>query len=340
VIDVLIAGGGPVGLATALYAHEQGLEVVLCEPRSAPVEKACGEGLMPSAVAALAELGISLSGRDFRGIRYTDGSRTADALFRAGPGRGVARGELHEALWQRVVTADIPIIARPVTEFSQDEGSVLAAGLRSRYLVAADGLHSTVRRRCGLQAPSRPAALPRWGLRQHYRLAPWSDLVEVHWSACSEAYVTPLADDLVNVAVLTRTRAPFADQLRAFPELADRLRGAEVGGVRGAGPLRQRTSGRVAGRVLLVGDAAGYVDALTGEGIAVGLACAHELAHCLHADNPGAYEARWRRASRRYRYTSGLLLWLSAKPLLRRTIVPLSASAPPLFGSVVRQIGH
>ena len=104
-------------------------------------------------------------------------------------------------------------------------------------------------------------------------------MVEVHWADDLEAYVTPVDDDLVGVALLTSRREPFDVQLKEFPALAERLETARAAGdgpgaTMGAGPLRQRSRARVSGRVLLVGDAAGYVDALTGEGIAVGLASA------------------------------------------------------------------
>lgn len=87
-IDLLVAGGGPAGLATAIHAARAGLDVVVAEPRPGPVDKACGEGLMPAAVHALADLGVAVGGRPLRGIRYVDARYEAEAHFRAGPGRG------------------------------------------------------------------------------------------------------------------------------------------------------------------------------------------------------------------------------------------------------------
>jgi flavin-dependent dehydrogenase len=171
-------------------------------------------------------------------------------------------------------------------------------------------------------------------------VAPWTDLVEVHWGRGAEAYVTPVGPDLVGVAVLSGQQAPFAQQLAAFPALCDRLPGAGDTTVRGAGPLRQRTSARVSGRVLLVGDAAGYVDALTGEGIAVSLACARALVDCVVADDPGSYERRWRAASRRYRTITSSLLWARRQPMLASRIVPLAAGLPRVFSAAVQQLAH
>ena len=160
----------------------------------------------------------------------------------------------------------------------------------------------------------------------------------MHWGRASEAYVTPVAGDLVGVAVLSHRQAPFADQLRDFPAVLERLHGARAGGVRGAGPLRQTSRRRVAGRVLLVGDAAGYVDALTGEGLAIAFATAAELVGCVCADDPGAYERAWRRASRRPRLITQGLLWASQRRVLRRGIVPAATRLPAVFGRAVNQL--
>ena len=209
-------------------------------------------------------------------------------------------------------------------------------GVRAGYLVAADGLHSPLRRRLGLDAPPRTS--PRFGLRAHVAAAPWSDLVEVHWSPAAEAYVTPVAPDLVGIALLTGRRAPFAEQLAAFPALRGRVAGSPLTKVRGAGPLRQRSRRRVEGRVLLVGDAAGYVDALTGEGVALALAQAREAVAAVAAGDPGSYEAAWRRVSRRYRVMTHALLAASRFPPARRSLVPLARAVPPLFDAAVNAL--
>ena len=85
-IDLLVVGGGPAGLATAIHAAEAGLEAVVAEPRPTPIDKACGEGLMPGAVNALAGLGVTVAGHPLRGIRYLDDRHRAEALFAPGPG--------------------------------------------------------------------------------------------------------------------------------------------------------------------------------------------------------------------------------------------------------------
>jgi flavin-dependent dehydrogenase len=337
VTDLLVAGGGPVGLAVAVRARLAGLDVTVVEPRPGPVDKACGEGLMPSAVAALRALGIEPAGRPFTGIAYVRDGLRVEARFRRGPGLGVRRTVLHAVLAARAAALGVTTVRDRVESVVQDGSGVEAAGLRARWLVAADGLHSPVRRGLGLDRPARSGwGGARYGLRQHFRVAPWTDVVEVHWSAGAEAYVTPVADDLVGVALLGPAGPGFRPLLAQFPQLLDRLGDAPtVTAVRGAGPLRQRARAASAGRVLLVGDAAGYVDALTGEGIATGLATAQAALDAVRAGHPERYDAAWRAATRRYRWTTSALLAAAQLPVTRRALVPAAVRAPGLFARIV-----
>ncbi|MGW0784035.1 NAD(P)/FAD-dependent oxidoreductase [Streptomyces sp. NPDC002913] len=335
-IDILVAGGGPAGLAAAIRAAAAGLEAVVVEPRPAPVDKACGEGIMPSGVAALRALGVTPAGSELRGIRYIEGHRRAEAPFRDHPGLGVRRTALHAALHRRAADLGVRVVAGRVGEVRQGPESITAAGLTARWLIAADGLHSPTRRALGLE---RPCAAPRrYGLRRHYGIEPWTDFVEVHWSRHGEAYVTPVGEGLVGVAVLSHHRRSHEQHLAAFPALARAIRGREAGPVRGAGPLRRTASGPRAGRVLLVGDAAGYVDALTGEGVALATATASAAVDCLLAGRPELYAARWRQLTRRHRLLTQALLATARHPLTAGLIVPAAQRMPPLFGAAVRAL--
>lgn len=335
-IDVLIAGGGPAGLATAIHAALAGMEAVVVEPRTVPVDKACGEGLMPSGTAALGSLGVRVEGRPLRGIRYLDSRYAVEAEFRDGSGLGVRRTALHAALARRARELGVEVVPGKVDGVRQDGGGVEAAGLRARWLVAADGLHSPLRALLGLELPGRGPR--RYGLRRHYPVAPWTDFVEVHWAPDGEAYVTPVGENLVGVAVLSTRRRGYPEHLADFPALLERLEGPAATPVRGAGPLRQRVRARVAGRVLLVGDAAGYVDALTGEGVSLALASARLLVDCLRAGTPGSYEAAWLRLSRRHRLLTGALVGTRRYWTAGRLIVPAARRMPSLFGAAVHAL--
>ncbi|SMQ62788.1 NAD(P)/FAD-dependent oxidoreductase [Agreia sp. VKM Ac-1783] len=343
-VDVAIVGAGPVGLAAAIEARLAGLSVGVIEPRSFPIDKACGEGLMPGAVDALARLGIHPPGIPIAGFRYTDAIRSAEHRFAGGSGLGVRRTALHDALAARADELGVTRVDTRVSDVVQNAGGVTVGDVRASWLFACDGLHSTVRRLSGLERPPRARVdRRRFGLRKHYTIEPWTDLVEVHWVADAEAYVTPLAGGLVGVAVLGPPRTDFDEVLGRIPELNARLRdaGAEEG-LRGAGPLRQRSSARSVGRVLLLGDASGYVDALTGEGIRVGLAHARAAVESIvgqPARQAKAYDREWSRVSRDFRViTSGLLA--AAQSPLRPLIVPAARAMPALFGAAVERLAR
>jgi flavin-dependent dehydrogenase len=323
--DLLIVGGGPGGLATALQARRHGLSVVVAEPREDPIDKACGEGLMPGGLAELMSLGVDPAGMPFRGIAYVSEQRRAEALFRNGPGRGVRRTTLHAALEARAKEQDTEWIRTKVTRVQQDAHGVTAAGVRAKWLVGADGLHSTVRRSVGIKAT---AGKPRrYGVRWHFTVPAWSEFVEVYWSRLGEAYVTPVEPDLVGVSILSRGQPDLA----WFPRLARQLAGASRGQARGCGPLRQVVSRRVAGRVLLVGDAAGYEDALTGEGVSLAVKQAAAAVDAIVNETPASYEASWHRVTRNYRLLTRVVVLASTPRLTRPAVVPACQRLPGVF---------
>ena len=95
--------------------------------------------------------------------------------------------------------------------------------------------------------------------------------------------------------------------------------------------MRQVVSRRVAGRVLLVGDAAGYEDALTGEGISLAVKQAAAAVDAIVNDSPSSYEAAWHRVTRNYRLITRGLVLAGTPPTARRAIVGVSALLPPVF---------
>ena len=334
--DLLIVGGGPAGLATAIFAASEGLSAAVLERRRFPIDKPCGEGLMPSGVRLLEAMGARIEkSHPFEGIRYIDEHSVAEARFRDGHGLGVRRKELSRALLARA--REVGVAVREETRVEavipwRDGATVSFAegSLDAKWVVVADGLGSLV-------PGNAPGGMRRYGFRRHYRLPPWSTFVEVHWGEGAEAYVTPVSEDEVGVAVLWHERAPsWETMLSRFGHLAERLRGASaISSIQGAGPFRRRPRRVTAGRLALVGDASGYVDAITGEGIAIAFECARALAGSLKEGGLASYERAHRRAMRRYRGTTEVVLALSAFPRLRRVVVSALAGRSVLFGRLL-----
>jgi menaquinone-9 beta-reductase len=342
--EILIVGGGPVGLAAAIEARLAGLDAIVVEPRLGAIDKACGEGLMPGAVPALARLGVHPRGFPLRGVDYRDGRRNAAHRFVAGNGLGVRRTTLHAALRARAEELGARFRVDRVEAVELDSTGVWTGGdgtgrIRADWLLAADGLHSAMARELGLALPV-PAARRRYGQRRHYAVEPWSDLIEVHWTRAGEIYVTPTGDGMVGLSLLARRGTHFEEAIAAAPELAARVKGAEpASALRGAGPFRQRTTARVKGRALLLGDASGYVDALTGEGIRIGLDQARAAVAAVNAGHPERYEKEWDRVTRDFRRLTGAVVRLATSPL-RPAIVPLAKAVPGLFEGAVERLAR
>jgi len=359
-VDVAVVGGGPAGLAVAALAARRGLSVTLLERAPLPHDKACGEGVMPAGLAVLERLGVldripAPDSGPIRGVRYVqeDGSVLEGALPGAG-GRGIRRTALSSALLEVARASGVDVRDRTALRSHRRTAEAMVletdtGSLAARVLVAADGLHSPLRRAEGLEAPTRGAR--RFGLRQHFRAAPWTDRVEVHLSTHGEAYVTPCGPSRVGVAFLWSDgqldSRPSVDSLLArFPLLGRRLADAEPDSEpRGAGPFLQLARRRVAERFALLGDAGGYVDAITGEGMSVALVCAEALAACLpdvlrRAGDVRAFDPyvdTARREFRKYAWTAWAVLGLAQRPALRQRVVTSLARRPGAFEWLLAQ---
>ena len=333
-IDVLVAGAGPVGLAFAIEAAQAGLTVQVLDPRMSPIDKACGEGLMPQALARLAALGIQPLGADFVGIQYIAPGSSARALFSAGAGRGVRRTVLQEQMIQMARSLGVAFAQERVTHVEHRPGCVQVGEWTARHLIGADGLRSQVRTALGI-----PVVTNRWhrfGIRQHFELAPWTDVVEVYWLRDAELYVTPIDESTVGIAVLGSAPLDLERAIAAVPSLAARLFGVQrASAARGAGPLRVQPARQRRGNALLIGDAAGYVDALTGEGLRIGFAQAQAALACVLSDDLQGYEAEWQRITRSYRMVTKSLLFAARRERLREAVVPAAHALPFAFRQIV-----
>src|SRR5260370_35790118 len=177
---VLVIGGGPAGLAGAIAARMKGFDVTVADGAKPPIDKACGEGLMPGTLRALCELGVAIrpgDGQVFRGIRFLDTMTCVEANFPSASGFGVRRTVLHQKMVERAQECGITLLWNtPVAGLSRDGAILGGTVMKARWIIGADGIHSRMRRWIGLGANARQEV--RVAQRRQYRAETWSDLLE------------------------------------------------------------------------------------------------------------------------------------------------------------------
>jgi flavin-dependent dehydrogenase len=342
VTDVFIIGGGPAGLAAAIAARQRGFDVVVADGACPPIDKPCGEGLLPDGRAALAQLGIhvpEIDSHPFRGIKFVSGGLRVEADF---PNHsvnaaaiGVRRTVLHRIMIARAQAAGVTLLWQTPVTGLYSQGVLLGKQkMNSRWIIGADGGNSLVRRWAGVDAAHEKT---RFAFRRHYRIAPWSDFMEIHWGPGCQIYITPVAHDEICVALVSRDPHLRLDAaLAAFPEIASRLRNApessaERGAISSTRKLRQVYRDHIA----LVGDASGAVDSITGEGLCLTFRQSIILADCLAANNLPRYQRLHRAITRRPAMMARLLLALDWKSSLRQRVMRAFQSDPRLFRRMV-----
>lgn len=353
--DVFIVGGGPAGLAAAIAVRRQGLRCIVADWASPPIDKACGEGLMPDSLDVLHGLGFSLADYEtgyFRGIKFVGQQGSAAADFPRGSGRGIRRVLLHQAFISHAAACGVEMLWRarvsPVPSSGSDGISLQVNGepVRCRWIIGADGQNSKVRHWAGLEQGHTSAQ--RIGLRQHFRIKPWSEYVEIYWGEQGQAYVTPIGREEVCVALISRRRFnSFEAGLAQFPQLSEHLQGtdlrdddlqdddlqfaARTTSVRGALTISRRLKSVVRGNVALMGEASGSVDAITGEGLAMAFRQALALAPAIAAGDLRSYENAHREISSLPGFMARSMLLLDDKAWLRRRTLRAFAREPRLF---------
>ena len=348
--DVFIVGGGPAGLAAAIGAQKEGLQATVADQLRPPIDKACGEGLMPGAVAALQSLGVRFSPGEaipFRGIRFLDGQTgiSTESEFSRGAGLAVRRTVLHAKLAERAAEAGAVLIwGARVTSLGGGRVACDGREIQSRWIIGADGQQSRVRQWAALQ-PSRRERR-RFGFRRHFRVAPWSDFVEVYWGSSCQAAVTPSGPGEVGVAVISRnSRTRLQQALREMPVLAARLAGARATTrERGAPCVLRRLPSLFRGRFVLIGDASGSVDPVTGEGLGLAFRQAIALAGALSAGDLRRYQSAHKSIGRMPRLMSRLALAMDGSTWLRHRALRALAGEPGFFARLidahVEGLGH
>jgi len=337
--EVLIVGAGPAGIATAIAASQKGLRVTVVDARKPPIDKACGEGLLPEGVAALRQLGIwldSSNAHPIAGIRFSDEASSASGRITRGAAFGLRRSVLHELLVRRACEVGVTFRwGSRVSEINSDSARLDGARFPFHWLVGADGQKSIVRKWSGL-GPRRMRSA-RFGFRCHFAVAPWSEFVEVYWGERCQIYVTPTGADEICVAMLTSDPQMRVERaLREFPVVAMRLAGARrITEEIGSATVLEYPRGVAHRNIALVGDASFTVDGITGQGLSLAFQQALSLGDALATENLGAYQLAHRQIMREPARMARLLLLLDRQTWLRRKALRVFAENPKLFTRMI-----
>lgn len=337
--DAVIIGGGPAGLAAAIALHSKGMRALVADCATPPVDKTCGEGVMPNGVLELKKIGLDLSTETagyFSGIRFVSGTDVLEGRFPAAPGIAIRRTCLHHQLLAHAESLGINM-QWGAKRIAVEDGICRMAGesIRADYIVGADGQNSMVRRAAGLDACRHDSF--RYGFRQHFHIKPWSEFVEVYWGRGKQIYVAPVSKEESGIAVLTTDPGMRVRQaIDCFPALRAKLASCAVS-TRETGALtRNRRLLRVSkGRFLLIGDASGSVDAVTGEGMSLAFLQASALADSLAAGAPHLYERRHAQLFRIPRIMARLLLLFSEHDRLRRHVFHAASGESAVFAKLL-----
>jgi flavin-dependent dehydrogenase len=354
--DVIVVGGGVAGSATAIHLARRGREVLLLDRVEFPRRKPCGEGLFPRGVRELRGLGVLErlpEAMPIECLRFHGYGHTAEARLGSpeSPALGISRAVLDSALLEQARRDGVAVRCGLKAAQLVDEGGAFDVVADSRYrapvVVAADGLGSGLR----LQAGIGVRRGTRYGISAHVELrSPAERVVDVYFRRGYEVYITPVGPRTANIAVLTSkpmtqtfagdASAGLSQVLGADEVLAAGWRFIDEAMMAGPFPVRPR---RLWSRnLVLCGDAAGFFDGITGEGMSLALASARDCAEAVDAfistgdaKNFRRYEAKRLALARNSELLGRLTLLLSKRQWTARRAIRGLGRRPQAFSRLV-----
>lgn len=364
--EVCIIGGGPTGLMAGILLSRRGILTTIVEKNEWPIDKVCGEGIMPLGVGLLRKYDLlkfidPMWSRKFVGIKYIDKSgESAEGYFKEEDGLVVRRialsGGLYEAAKRESLLTLLPNHELLSFQETPDKILVTTRELQTQetvligefdYLVGADGLRSKVR-----ALTNRDGELPvkqknRMGARVHYEIPPWDNKVQIWWEDGIECYVAPTSEncvefnfgwdpDMVQPQKGSSRNGVEGNFFEFFPLLKDKIRGAKrLSPFKSWGPLPHKATTPLDRRVVLIGDSSIFYDQITGEGLSLAFLQAELLSETLPTWHTPQGRAKFldtiKLVGTNYVRVTNFAMFFTRHPLCRKWMIRLLNRSPRLF---------